>query len=328
MSMITQALAEFDEPKQAIAMVKSYGTLTLADDGIGKVEQAHKQVKRLRIDIDSRRKSLNEGALTYQRTVNAEAKRLTAEIEPIETALSSQRRIHEEILLKEQQEKHAAKRAVLTARIEKLAKAGCIAGDVAAMEQMNDDEFQLHFLCEKMKAETLREQAEAARLEAEKFEADRLAEVARQAEELRVRREELEAERQAMAAEREAMLHQQQIERKSLEIQQAELNRQHESIRFNEERKAEAERQRVLAERKAEEARLAVIAAEQAKAARIARLEALKPDIEKAETFGNRLMVHAVEILRVMDQPHWSVDALESVRRCGLEVLAIARGEA
>ena len=44
MSMITQALAEFDEPKQAIAMVKSYGTLTLADYGIGKVEQAHKQV--------------------------------------------------------------------------------------------------------------------------------------------------------------------------------------------------------------------------------------------------------------------------------------------
>ncbi len=102
MSMITQALAEFDEPKQAIAMVKSYGTLTLADDGIGKVEQAHKQVMRLRIDIDSRRKSLNEGALTYQRTINAEAKRLTEEIEPIENALSGQRKIHDEIVMKEQ----------------------------------------------------------------------------------------------------------------------------------------------------------------------------------------------------------------------------------
>ena len=328
MSMITQALAEFDEPKQAIAMVKSYGTLTLADDGIGKVEQAHKQVKRLRIDIDSRRKSLNEGALTYQRTVNAEAKRLTAEIEPIETALSSQRQIHEEILLKEQQEKHAAKRAVLTARIEKLAQAGCIVNDVAALEAMSDDEFSLHCVSEVNKAVSLRIEQEAARLEAEKFENDRLAEVARQAEELRIRREELEAERQAMAAEREAILHQQAIERKSLEIQQAELNRQHEAIRYNEERKAEAERQAALLIRRQEDERLAKIAADEAKAARVARLEALKPDIEKAETFGNRLMVHAVEILRVMDQPHWSVEALESVRRCGLEVLAIARGEA
>ena len=327
MSMITQALAEFDEPKQAIAMVKSYGTLTLADDGIGKVEQAHKQVKRLRIDIDSRRKSLNEGALTYQRTVNAEAKRLTAEIEPIETALSSQRRIHEEILLKEQQEKHAAKRAVLTARIEKLAQAGCIVNDVAALEAMTDDEFLLHCVSEIAKAVSLRIEQEAARKAAEDIEIARLAEIKRQSDEIRIRQAELEADRKAMAAEREAMLHQQAIERQAIEQQQAEVRRQQQEIQREADRKTEAERQRVLAERKAEDDRLAVIAAEQKEVARQARLEALKPEIEKAETFGNRLMVHAVEILRVMDQPHWSVEAMESVRRCGLEVLMIARGE-
>ena len=327
MSMITQALAEFDEPKQAIAMVKSYGTLTLADDGIGIVEQAHKQVKRLRIDIDSRRKSLNEGALTYQRTVNAEAKRLTAEIEPIETALSSQRRIHEEILLKEQQEKHAAKRAVLTARIEKLAQAGCIVNDVAALEAMTDDEFSLHCVSEIAKAVSLRIEQEAARKAAEDIEIARLAEIKRQSDEIRIRQAELEADRKAMAAEREAMLHQQAIERQAIEQQQAEVRRQQQEIQREADRKTEAERQRVLAERKAEDDRLAVIAAEQKEVARQARLEALKPEIEKAETFGNRLMVHAVEILRVMDQPHWSVEAMESVRRCGLEVLMIARGE-
>ena len=327
MSMITQALAEFDEPKQAIAMVKSYGTLTLADDGIGKVEQAHKQVKRLRIDIDSRRKSLNEGALTYQRTVNAEAKRLTAEIEPIETALSGQRKIHDEILLKEQQEKHAAKRAVLTARIEKLAQAGCIVNDVAALEAMTDDEFLLHCVSEIAKAVSLRIEQEAARKAAEDIEIARLAEIKRQSDEIRIRQAELEADRKAMAAEREAMLHQQAIERQAIEQQQAEVRRQQQEIQREADRKTEAERQRVLAERKAEDDRLAVIAAEQKEVARLARLEALKPEIEKAETFGNRLMVHAVEILRVMDQPHWSVEAMESVRRCGLEVLMIARGE-
>jgi len=316
MSMITQALAEFDEPKQAIAMVKSYGTLTLADDGIGKVEQAHKQVKRLRIDIDSRRKSLNEGALTYQRTINAEAKRLTEEIEPIETALSSQRKIHDEIVMKEQQEKHAAKRAVLTKRIDTLAQAGCIVSDVAALEAMTDDEFQLHFLSEQRKAEMIREEQEAARKAAEDTEIERLAEIKRQSEEIRIRQAELDADRKAMAAEREA-----------IEQQRAEVKRQQQEIQREAERKSEDERQRVLAERKAEDARLAVIAAEQKEVARLARMEALKPEIEKAETFANRLMVHAVEILRVMDQPHWSVEAMESVRRCGLEVLMIARGE-
>ena len=327
MSMITQALAEFDEPKQAIAMVKSYGTLTLADDGIGKVDQAHKQVKRLRIDIDSRRKSLNEGALTYQRTVNAEAKRLTAEIEPIETALSSQRRIHEEILLKEQQEKHAAKRAVLTARIEKLAQAGCIVNDVAALEAMTDDEFLLHCVSEIAKAVSLRIEQEAARKAAEDIEIARLAEIKRQSDEIRIRQAELEADRKAMAAEREAMLHQQQAERRAIEEQQAEIMRQQQEIQREADRKTEAERQRVLAERKAEDDRLAVIAAEQKEVARLARLEALKPEIEKAETFANRLAEMSAAVLVSMEKPVWGPRAMVIIRQAGIDVIKIARGE-
>ena len=327
MDMITQALAEFDEPKQAIAMVKSYSTLTLADDGIGKVEQAHKQVKRLRINIDSRRKSLNEGALTYQRTVNAEAKRLTAEIEPIENALLSQRKIHDEILLKEQQEKHAAKRAVLTARIEKLAQAGCVVNDVAALEEMSDDEFVLHCVSEIAKAVSLRMEQEAARKAAEDIEIERLSEIKRQSDEIRIRQAELDSERAAMSAEREAMQHQQQIERRALEEQQAEVKRQQQEIQREADRKAEAERQQVLAERVAEENRLATIQVEQAKAARIARLEALRPEIEKAERFANRMAEASAAILISLGKPAWGSEAMESVRRCGLEVLRIARGE-
>lgn len=287
MSMITQALAEFDEPKQAIAMVKSYGTLTLADDGIGKVEQAHKQVKRLRIDIDSRRKSLNEGALTYQRTVNAEAKRLTAEIEPIETALSSQRQIHEEILLKEQQEKHAAKRAVLTARIEKLAQAGCIVNDVAALEAMSDDEFLLHCVSEIAKAVSMRLEQEAARKAAEDIEIARLAEIKRQSDEIRIRQAELDSERKAFETEK-------------------------------------AEMQRI---KNAEDARLAVIAAEQKEATRQARLESLKPEIEKAETFANRLAEMSAAVLVSMEKPVWGPSAMVIIRQAGIDVIKIARGE-
>jgi hypothetical protein len=327
MSMIQQALAEFDESRAMIATVKEYGKFTLAVDGIGKVEEAHKQVKRLRIDITKRGKELRDGATKYSRAIIEEEKRLVNEVEPIESALWYQRQIHEEQVELERVEKEKAKRAFLTARIEKLAQAGCVAGDVDAIAAMNDDEFSLHFICEKMKAESAREQAEIQRMLAEKLEADRLAEVARQAEEIRIRQQELDRDRKAMAAEREAMLHQQQVERRALEEQQAEVRRQQEEIRKAAELKAEEERQRVLAERRAEDQRLAQIAAEEAEVYRLARLEALKPEIEKAETFGNRLMVHAVEILRVLDQPHWSVEALESVRRCGLEVLGIARGE-
>ena len=287
MSMITQALAEFDEPKQAIAMVKSYGTLTLADDGIGKVEQAHKQVKRLRIDIDSRRKSLNEGALTYQRTVNAEAKRLTSEIEPIETALSSQRRIHEEILLKEQQEKRAAKRAILTARIETLAQAGCIVNDVAALEAMTDDEFLLHCVSEIAKAVSMRLEQEAARKAAEDIEIGRLAEIKRQSDEIRIRQAELDSERKAFETEK-------------------------------------AEMQRI---KNAEDARLAVIAAEQKEVARQARLEALKPEIEKAETFANRLAEMSAAVLVSMEKPVWGPRAMMIIRQAGIDVIKIARGE-
>jgi len=316
MSMITQALAEFDEPKQAIAMVKSYGTLTLANDGIGKVEQAHKQVKRLRIDIDSRRKSLNEGALTYQRTINAEAKRLTEEIEPIETALSSQRKIHDEIVMKEQQEKHAAKRAVLTKRIDTLAQAGCIVSDVAALEAMTDDEFQLHFLSEQRKAEMIREEQEAARKAAEDTEIERLAEIKRQSEEIRIRQAELDADRKAMAAEREA-----------IEQQRAEVKRQQQEIQREAERKAADERQRVLAERKAEDDRLSMIAAEQKEVARLARMEALKPEIEKAETFANRLAEMSAAVLVSMEKPVWGPRAMMIIRQAGIDVIKIARGE-
>ena len=287
MSMITQALAEFDEPKQAIAMVKSYGTLTLADDGIGKVEQAHKQVKRLRIDIDSRRKSLNEGALTYQRAINAEAKRLTEEIEPIENALSGQRKIHDEIVMKEQQEKHAAKRKVLTDRIERLAQAGCIAGDVAAIEQMSDDEFSLHSMREAAKAEVIRIEQEAARKAAEDIEIERLAEIKRQSEEIRIRQAELAEERAAFETEK-------------------------------------AEMQRI---KNAEDNRLAVIAAEQKEVARLARMEALEPEIQKAAVFANRLAEMSAAVLVSMEKPVWGPRAMMIIRQAGIDVIKIARGE-
>lgn len=326
--MIAQALADFDESKAMITVVKSYGSFTLAVDGIGKVEEAHKQVKRLRIDIDGRRKSLTAGALTYQRAINAEAKRLTEEVEPIEAALAGQRAIHDAEKEREREEKAKAKRAVLQDRIEKLAQAGCLAGDVAALELMSDDEFSLHFLQERMKSEIAHAKAEESRIVAEKLEADRLAEIERQAEELRIRREELEADRKAMAAEREAMLHQQSVQQRQILEQQEEVRRQQEEIRIEQEAKAEADRQRVLAERRAEDDRLAAIAAAEAEVTRLARLEDLRPEIEKCDQFTMRLNEWADNYLTSIGRPRWSNAALASIERaCSGIRRDIERGE-
>ena len=83
----------------------------------------------------------------------------------------------------------------------------------------------------------------------------------------------------------------------------------------------------MLAERKAEDDRLAVIAAEQKEVARLARLEALKPEIEKAETFANRLAEMSAAVLVSMEKPVWGPRAMVIIRQAGIDVIKIARGE-
>lgn len=326
MGMIETALAEFDEPKAMIASVKSYGTLTVAVDGIGKVEEAHKQVKRLRIDIDKRRKELNDGALSYQRAVNAKAKELTAEIEPIEGALQAQREEHDAAKLKEKQAKEAARAAVLQDRANKLAQAGCLAGDLAVLSAMTDDDFELHLRQESSKAARLRaeeaERKEAMRLQEEENNRERLRlEQVRQqmaaaaAEGQRKLEAEMAEQRRKAAEELEVLRRQQEAERKKLEAEQAEVARQQKEIRDRIEAERKAEQQREENARKAE-----------AEAARLARLEALKPEIEKAEAFGLALLTDAEDELQRIGSPSWADAAKEEVRRCAAEIVRIVRG--
>lgn len=207
------ALASF-EPM--IEMVIEYGNLTVAEDGIGKVEEAHKAVKRLRVDLDKKRKELNEGALHYQRTVNATAKTLTERISAVESRLEAQRENYESEKLKEKQAKEAAKAAVLNERVSRLSSAGVAVTDLAALSSMAGDEFEFFF------AKESRVAAEA-KAEAEQIEALRQEEMRRQAEELRIRAEEIERQRLAD----EAVL---RAERESIEADRAEMRRQQEEI--------------------------------------------------------------------------------------------------
>lgn len=269
MSMIETALAHFREPEAAIASVQEYGTLTVAVDGIGKVSEARKQVKRLRIDIEKRRKELNEGALTYQRTVNAEAKRLTALVEPIESKLSAEEDNYEEAKRKEREAKEAENRAVLTARLNRLGQAGVAVTDVAAVEAMDDASFEFFLLSESRKAEERRQEAERQRLEAEEFAAQQ-----------RREREELAAK---MAAERAA-----------IEAERAELRRQQEEMQKAQEAKRREEEQRM---REAAEA--------QRKAAEEAREAAAKPELEKLGRVLAAMAKAAGEETEALGRPWW-----------------------
>jgi len=273
------ALASF-EPM--IEMVIEYGNLTVAEDGIGKVEEAHKAVKRLRGDLDKKRKELNEGALHYQRTVNATAKTLTERISVVEERLEKERAIHDAEKLKEKQAKEAAKAAALNERVARLSGAGIVVTDLAALGAMATDEFEFYL------AKEYRIAAEA-KAEADRLEALRSEEIKRQASELLVRAEEIERQRLAdeavmaeerarLKAEREAAEVKQAEERRQMEVDRAEMRRQQEELQKHQaELRAKAEAEAAEERRKAAEAE------------RLAKMLALQPEIEKAEAFCEML---------------------------------------
>ena len=144
-SMTEQAVDALASFEPMIEMLLSYADLTVADDGIGKVEEAHKAVKRLRVDLDKKRKELNEGALSYQRTVNATAKRLTEKISTVECRLEAQRENYEAEKLKEKQAKEAAKAAVLNERVQRMSAAGIPVTYLTVIDSMTPDEFEFFF---------------------------------------------------------------------------------------------------------------------------------------------------------------------------------------
>lgn len=209
MSMIESALAQFDESAQAIAGVKEYAAFTVAVDGIGKVTEARKQIKRLRIEIEKRRKELNEGALTYQRAINAEANRLKSEIEPIEEKLEAEEKAYEAEREAEKKAKERIKQMRLQQRLNDLGHAGVVVTDVAAVEAMDDTEFRFFLMRESSKAEQRRkEEEQAAKLaavEAEKKELQRQQAEARRQEDER-RAAEAKAQQEAERKAREAAL--------------------------------------------------------------------------------------------------------------------------
>lgn len=96
-------LIEFNVTDSAIAELKEkYLPLVINGiedkNGYKAVKSARMIVKTHRVDVDKRRKELTADALEWQRKINAEAKRITLLLEPIEEHLQSEeKRIDDEI---------------------------------------------------------------------------------------------------------------------------------------------------------------------------------------------------------------------------------------
>lgn len=138
-NFIATELQKFNVTDAAIAEMKdSFMPLKIngIDDkeGYKKVKEARIIVKNKRIEVEKRRKELKEDSLKYGRAVDAEAKRITGLLVPIEYYLQHQ----EDVIEQEKDRIRMEKLNRIRERINALAEYGERV-DVAILEEMPDE---------------------------------------------------------------------------------------------------------------------------------------------------------------------------------------------
>lgn len=196
---IAEAVSEIQKLSQTDAGIENlrstYGNLkcnSLEDRPIYfAIAEGYKQVRNIRLSVERKRKELNEFPLAYQRAVNAEAKRITDELVPLEEQLAAEKTKFEDA-------EAAAKAAEEKAKKDRLVAAGfrfdgnsytcgmhiISAGSIAKMEDA-----QIEFY--ESEGAKIRDMEAAAELRRKQ-----------EAEELKRQREEIEALRRQMAEEK------------------------------------------------------------------------------------------------------------------------------
>lgn len=331
LTMTQRAVEELSTFNELIATVIPYGELTVAEDGIGKVEEAHKAVKRLHADIEKKREELKEDSLKYGRTVDSIATQLKSKVKEVEAKLKAERDAHDAVEKAEKAAKEAAKQAAKQARINEMVANGIAIDWVAA--ELPEEEWMWWLSKAKKEAAAIAEEKRIAeefeakqRKEREelaaKLQAEHEAETKRQAEELRIRAAEIERQRLAdeavLAEQRKAMEAKLAEERRAMEAEREAIRQQQEEIRKAElERQAEVERLAAI-ERQAAEAK----AKAEQEAARLAKLEALKPEIERAESFCESLKSNARQWFETNGDSPWTNDAINSINWACRDIVA------
>jgi len=232
---LKQELQKFNVTDAAIAdMKEKFMPLAISglDDkeGIRAVHDARMLVKGKRVEVEKVRKALNEDALAWQKTVNAEAKRITGLLEPIESHLEAEEDKIEKEKKRIEKEKERQEQERINGRIAELIAAGCMYDgrcysfghltiDPIQIKLMDDQPF-LDFMSTilDLKAQEEAKKAEEARL--------------KEAEEARLKaeREELERAKKEQAEREEAFRKEQQAIQKARDEHEARMKAEQERI--------------------------------------------------------------------------------------------------
>ena len=200
---VTEALATYSETDASIAELK-VACLALVVDGVEDkegfeaVHTARMDVRARRVAVDKTRKSLKADALQFNRSVEAEAKRITALLLPIEAHLEKEERVVLEERARLKQEKALAKQEKLRGRMELLAE---VASPLHSfeVESMSGKAFDA---CLENRRELFEEEkrvkAERAAADAAKRKEEEAAK-AKEAKELAARRKAIEKDEKALA---------------------------------------------------------------------------------------------------------------------------------
>lgn len=256
-------LAKFSLQDAAIAtMAQQYGTLTINGvedtEGFKAVHAARMVVKDHRVKVEKVRKELKADALEWGRKVDAEAKRITLLLEPIEGHLTKQEDVYEEA-------KEAIRNAArLKAEAEAKARADAEAARIKAEQE-----------AEAARVKAIQDaENERLRVEREKIEAERAAfeaEKAKAAAEAKAAQDKIDADRRAVEAEQKRLADEEAARLRAVDMEKAKAEAAEKSRIETEARIAREEAEKEAAEK-------ARVAAEEA--ARI-KAEELRPDREK-----------------------------------------------
>jgi septal ring factor EnvC (AmiA/AmiB activator) len=278
-------------------MSADYMKLTIKglDDkpGFSMVHSARMVVKGKRLEVEKKRKELKADALAWGQKVDAEARRITKLLEPIETHLEMEENKITEHKKRLEAESKRKQEEQAQARVDQMARVGVSLAFLQAME-ISEGDFQARLIIAtdeynkeqariadekrkevaRLEAERKAREEESARLVVERAEIERIRaeeDTKRKSEEARLKkeREAIEAERRKVEDDRREQEHREAIARAEKEA---------------------AERAVIEAKEKAErEAREKAEAEAKAKA-EADRQEALRPDKEKLVSYAARIM--------------------------------------
>ena len=136
LSLTEQAVNAMKQFEPLIENVRSYAVLTVSDDGIEKVSETRKSMKRLRLDIEAKRKELKAGALEYGNTVDGIAKKLSEPVIEVEGILQAQEEEFEAEKEKERERMAIAK--IEIAREKERANENATEKQLAALEKAKE----------------------------------------------------------------------------------------------------------------------------------------------------------------------------------------------